>query len=56
MISKEDYNFIVAFDTSDSNVKEAKLKENPGQAAKTFPQFSWTSFQRSNHSVYSYYD
>ncbi|XP_023247016.1 V-type proton ATPase subunit H-like [Copidosoma floridanum] len=36
MISKEDYDFIVAFDTSDTNVREAKLKENPGQAAKTF--------------------
>lgn len=36
MISKEDYDFIVAFDTSDANAREAKLKENPGQAAKTF--------------------
>ncbi|XP_014206722.1 V-type proton ATPase subunit H isoform X1 [Copidosoma floridanum] len=36
MISKEDYDFIVAFDTSDVNAREAKLKENPGQAAKTF--------------------
>ncbi|XP_008217756.1 V-type proton ATPase subunit H isoform X2 [Nasonia vitripennis] len=36
MISKEDYDFIVAFDTSDSAAREAKLKENPGQAAKTF--------------------
>ncbi|XP_053990204.1 V-type proton ATPase subunit H isoform X1 [Hylaeus volcanicus] len=36
MISKEDYDFIVAFDTSDANVREAKLKEDPHQAAKTF--------------------
>lgn len=36
MISKEDYDFIVAFDTSDSAAREAKLKENPGQAAKAF--------------------
>lgn len=36
MISKEDYDFIVAFDTSDSAARESKLKENPGQAAKTF--------------------
>ncbi|XP_076661297.1 V-type proton ATPase subunit VhaSFD isoform X2 [Halictus rubicundus] len=36
MISKEDYDFIVAFDTSDASVRETKLKENPHQAAKTF--------------------
>ncbi|XP_033228927.1 V-type proton ATPase subunit H [Belonocnema kinseyi] len=36
MISKEDYDFIVAFDTSDTAAREAKLKENPNQAAKTF--------------------
>ncbi|XP_063972589.1 V-type proton ATPase subunit H isoform X1 [Diachasmimorpha longicaudata] len=36
MISKEDYDFIVAFDTNESAVREAKLKENPNQAAKTF--------------------
>ncbi|XP_015599324.1 V-type proton ATPase subunit H isoform X1 [Cephus cinctus] len=36
MISKEDYDFIVAFDTSDTATREAKLKENPNQAAKTF--------------------
>ncbi|XP_066595003.1 V-type proton ATPase subunit H isoform X2 [Prorops nasuta] len=36
MISKEDYDFIVAFDTSDVNVREEKLKQNPHQAAKTF--------------------
>ncbi|XP_043500618.1 V-type proton ATPase subunit H isoform X2 [Polistes fuscatus] len=36
MIPKEDYDFIVAFDTSDANAREAKLKENPHQAAKTF--------------------
>nr|XP_003701719.2 PREDICTED: V-type proton ATPase subunit H isoform X2 [Megachile rotundata] len=36
MISKEDYDFIVAFDTSDTNTRETKLKENPHQAAKTF--------------------
>lgn len=36
MISKEDYDFIVAFDTNDASVRDAKLKENPHQAAKTF--------------------
>ncbi|XP_043275878.1 V-type proton ATPase subunit H isoform X1 [Venturia canescens] len=36
MISQEDYLFIVGFDTNDSAAKDAKLKENPGQAAKTF--------------------
>ncbi|XP_015514486.1 V-type proton ATPase subunit H isoform X1 [Neodiprion pinetum] len=36
MISKEDYDFVVAFDTSDAAAREAKLKENPSQAAKTF--------------------
>ncbi|XP_012340213.1 V-type proton ATPase subunit H isoform X3 [Apis florea] len=36
MISKEDHDFIVAFDTNDPNVRDAKLKENPNQAAKTF--------------------
>lgn len=36
MISQEDYDFIVAFDTSDAAAKEAKLKKNPSQAAKTF--------------------
>ncbi|KAK2584034.1 hypothetical protein KPH14_006487 [Odynerus spinipes] len=36
MISKEDYDFIVAFDTSDASAREAILKENPHQAAKTF--------------------
>lgn len=36
MISKEDYDFIVAFDINDANVRDAKLKENPHQAAKTF--------------------
>ena len=36
MISKEDYDFIVAFDTHDGTTKEMKLRENPGQAAKTF--------------------
>lgn len=36
MISKEDHDFIVAFDTNDPNVRDAKLKENPHQAAKTF--------------------
>lgn len=36
MIPKEDYDFIVAFDTSDTKAREAKLKENPHQAAKTF--------------------
>ncbi|CAG5095320.1 Similar to VhaSFD: V-type proton ATPase subunit H (Drosophila melanogaster) [Cotesia congregata] len=36
MISQEDYDFIVGFDISDPAVKDAKLKQNPGQAAKTF--------------------
>lgn len=36
MISKEDYDFIMAFDTNDASVRDAKLKENPHQAAKTF--------------------
>lgn len=36
MISKEDYDFIAAFDTSDAKARENKLKENPHQAAKTF--------------------
>lgn len=36
MILKEDYDFIAAFDTSDAAAREAKLKENPSQAAKTF--------------------
>lgn len=36
MISQEDYAFIVSFDTNDSAARDAKLKENPGQAAKTF--------------------
>ncbi|XP_051153958.1 V-type proton ATPase subunit H isoform X1 [Leptopilina boulardi] len=36
MILKEDYDFIAAFDTSDAEAREAKLKENPSQAAKTF--------------------
>ncbi|KAK0172775.1 hypothetical protein PV328_006052 [Microctonus aethiopoides] len=36
MISQEDYDFIVAFDTNDTAAREAKLKQNPNQAAKTF--------------------
>jgi len=36
MISKEDYDFIAAFDSSDTKTRENKLKENPHQAAKTF--------------------
>lgn len=36
MISKEDHDFIVAFDTSNASAREAKLKENPHQAARTF--------------------
>ncbi|XP_011636789.1 V-type proton ATPase subunit H isoform X2 [Pogonomyrmex barbatus] len=36
MISKEDYDFIAAFDSSDAKTRENKLKENPHQAAKTF--------------------
>ncbi|XP_011061960.1 PREDICTED: V-type proton ATPase subunit H-like [Acromyrmex echinatior] len=36
MISKEDYDFIAAFDSSDAKTRENKLKENSHQAAKTF--------------------
>lgn len=36
MISREDFDFISTFDTSDLAAKDAMLKENPGQAAKTF--------------------
>ncbi|XP_043259838.1 V-type proton ATPase subunit H isoform X2 [Colletes gigas] len=36
MMSKEDHDFIVAFDTNDASVREKKLKEDPHQAAKTF--------------------
>ena len=36
MISKEDYDFIAAFDSSDTKTRENKLKENSHQAAKTF--------------------
>ncbi|KOC65371.1 V-type proton ATPase subunit H [Habropoda laboriosa] len=36
MISVEDYDFIIAFDTSDPNARDAELKEHPYQAAKTF--------------------
>ncbi|XP_057325767.1 V-type proton ATPase subunit H isoform X2 [Microplitis mediator] len=36
MISQEDYDFIVGFDTNDPAVRDAKLKQNPSQAAKTF--------------------
>ncbi|XP_043475459.1 V-type proton ATPase subunit H isoform X1 [Leptopilina heterotoma] len=36
MILKEDFDFIATFDTSDAAAREAKLKENPSQAAKTF--------------------
>lgn len=36
MISKEDYDFIVAFDVPEAAARENKLKENPSQAAKTF--------------------
>lgn len=36
MISKEDYDFIAAFDSCDAKTRENELKENPHQAAKTF--------------------
>ncbi|XP_034948652.1 V-type proton ATPase subunit H isoform X1 [Chelonus insularis] len=36
MISKEDYDFIAAFDTGDAAARDAILKQYPGQAAKTF--------------------
>ncbi|KAL7305484.1 V-type proton ATPase subunit H isoform X1 [Trichogramma pretiosum] len=36
MISREDFDFISAYDVNDPAAREAKLKENPGQAAKTF--------------------
>ncbi|XP_066992571.1 V-type proton ATPase subunit H isoform X2 [Anabrus simplex] len=36
MISQEDYNFIVAFDNADAATREALLRENRSQCAKTF--------------------
>lgn len=36
MISKEDYDFILNFDTNDAAVREQLLKDNRRQAAKTF--------------------
>lgn len=36
MISEEDYNFIVAFDVSDSAKREALLKNDRNQCAQTF--------------------
>lgn len=36
MISTEDYSFIVAFDNADTAAREALLKENRSQCAKTF--------------------
>jgi len=36
MISQEDYNFIVAFDNADAANREALLKDNRSQCAKTF--------------------
>ena len=35
MISQEDYNFIVAFDVTDSQKKSALLKSDRNQAAQT---------------------
>jgi hypothetical protein len=36
MISQEDYTFIVAFDNADAAGREALLRENRAQCAKTF--------------------
>lgn len=36
MISQEDFNFIVAFDTPDSSQREELLNNNPDQCAQTF--------------------
>jgi len=36
MISQEDYNFIVAFDTSSGKAREQILQEQSQQCAKTF--------------------
>jgi len=36
MISQEDYNFIVAFDNADAANREALLKDNRSQCARTF--------------------
>lgn len=36
MISQEDYNFVVAFDSATGDEKEKHLKENRIQCAKTF--------------------
>jgi len=36
MISPDDYNFISRFDSGDAAAREAQIKENPAQLAKTF--------------------
>jgi V-ATPase subunit H. len=36
MISQDDYNFIVAFDNADTASRDALLKDNRSQCAKTF--------------------
>lgn len=36
MISQDDYNFIARFDGVDPKTREAIIKENPPQLAKTF--------------------
>lgn len=36
MITEEDYNFVVAFDSSEGKAREALLQEYRAQCAKTF--------------------
>ena len=36
MIGQDDYNFISRFDTQDPKTRDAVIKENPQQLAKTF--------------------
>jgi hypothetical protein len=36
MITQDDFNFISRFDTSDGQAREALIREDPAQLAKTF--------------------
>ena len=36
MISQDDFNFISRFDSGDARAREALIRENPAQLAKTF--------------------
>ena len=36
MITQDDFNFISRFDVSDQRMRDAVIKENPPQLAKTF--------------------